>query len=107
MREFGTKKDKKKSKDDFMEVPGREVKKKPTIKAGPTTEADAEESGATETANPHGFIAGDDDKNEDTGADIQFFESKKPSKEDDLLLSGASAGPLIPQQMFVGAGLAG
>jgi len=127
MREFGTKKDKKKSKDDFMEVPGREVKKKPTSKAVATTEANAEESGATETANPYGFIAGDDDTNQDTGADIQFFEKKKPasdkarkgstkkgsskskksSKEDDVLLSGASAGPLIPQQMFVGAGLAG
>jgi hypothetical protein len=127
MREFGSKKEKKKTKDDFLEVPGREIKGPSGVKKK-STEAEAEtaeESGAETAANPYGFIATEDTDTRDTGGDVQFFEkkksdktrkgstkkgsskSKKSSNDDDLLLSGSSAGPLIPQQMFVGAGLAG
>jgi len=129
MREFGTKKDKKKSADEFTEVAGYTSQKKDTKKENTQTRSpllQAQDS-TVNIENNYDLLMGDDDSKGSgvIGEDIQLFEKKKVDKtkkgssrkgstkgkksnknEFDSLLTGSSA-PLIPQQVFVAAGLGG
>merc|ERR1711990_511807 len=124
MREFGNKKKDKKSADEFTEVAGstkKDTKKSETQARSPLLSAQ-DQSVAVE--NNYGLLEGDEDTKGDgvIGENIQLFEKKKTDKsrknsskkgstkskktnknEFDSLLTGNSA-PLIPQQVFVGAG---
>jgi hypothetical protein len=128
MREFGVKKEKKKGADEFTEVKNF-VEKKPSSKdrsdepkRSPVLEP---ASGAVAHVDNYALLAGDDDDSSTTiGADVQLFTKKKTDKgsrkgstkkgstkakkdadfEFDTL---STSQPLIPQQVFVGAGLGG
>jgi hypothetical protein len=128
MREFGNKKEKKKDSENFTEIPQNEkVKKNGTATKTEKTADPAEESASIGGMNSYGAIGTEDD--DDTTPliskedDIQLFEKKKSEKtrknstkkgskkgakasKDDFDLPASSA-PLVSQQTFVGAGLAG
>lgn len=126
MREFGTKKDKKKSADEFTEVSTsqkKDNKKEATQARSPLLQA---QDSSVAVENNYGLLGDDvnDTKGDGViGDNIQLFEKKKTDKtkkgssrkgstkgkksnknEFDSLLTGSSA-PLIPQQVFVALGL--
>jgi len=124
MREFGTKKEKKKDAENFTEIPGREQK---VVKSAPkeasTDEAASAPSGVAAVNNYATLLGDDDDDAPVEKDDIQLFEKKKSDKtrkastkkgskkekrggKDDFELPASSA-PLVSQQTFVSAGLAG
>lgn len=127
MREFGSKKDKKKGgADGFTEVSNFTDKKKDRTdepKRSPLMQA--EEAGVAHVDN-YGLLAGEEDDNTSgtIGEDVQLFAkkktdkgsrkgstkkgSKKERKADNFEFDAlATSQPLIPQQVFVGAGLGG
>lgn len=125
MREYGSKKKKegKTDKDDFTEIAGSRTTKQ--SKSNKPKEAAATEPVSASVPQNNYDLLDDDntvDDAEEGGDDIQLYEKKKSektrkgstrkgskkekkSKEDYEL--PPSAAPLIPQQIFVGAGLGG
>jgi hypothetical protein len=125
MREYGSKKKKegKTDKDDFTEIAGTRTTKQ--SKSNKPKEVAANEPVSPRVPQNNNDLLDDDntvDDAEEGGDDIQLYEKKKSektrkgstrkgskkekkSKEDYEL--PPSAAPLIPQQIFVGAGLGG
>jgi len=123
-REFGTKKEKKQGKDEFVEIASNyKPKTKETKTASSPTLAPSDPSAGVTALNNYDMLDVDDTKGTDTGDDIKIYEKKKSDKtrkgstkkgskkekgkkdEFDSLLGNSSA-PLVSQQMFVGGGLA-
>jgi hypothetical protein len=123
-REFGTKKEKKQGKDEFVEIASTFKPKKETKTTGSPTLAPSDDAPGVTALNNYDMLDVDDNaKGADTGDDIKIYEKKKSDKtrkgstkkgskkekgkKDEFeSLLGESSAPLISQQMFVGGGLA-
>jgi len=128
MREYGKKKEKTKTgPDDFSEVGSNKPKheKKADEKEEIALKAAATTASAAKKNEYDLLNDGEDDETEEAqDDDVQIFEKKKSEKtrkgstrkgskkgkkssNDDFEFAGTTAPPLIPQQVFVGAGLGG
>jgi len=125
MREFGTKKEKKKDAENFTEIPGRGEKVVKAASKESSTDDAAPATGNVGVVNNYANLMDDNDE-EDASVEqdnIQLFEKKKSDKtrkistkkgskkekkggKDDFDLPTSSA-PLVSQQTFVVSGLAG
>jgi len=124
MREFSTKKKvRSQNADEFTEiVSDRKVEKAPRKKTE-AAEVVSEETRGVAVVSNYDLLAGEDDIGTGTiGEEVQLFEKKKPDKTrkgsskkgstkqkkkggDEFDALPGSSAPLIPQQVFVGAGL--